>query len=52
MTHYGMQRIAAHPEPSQRYGGNDTFNPNNRPIKAEYITAMLKGRPGEFALKV
>lgn len=34
------------------FGGNETINPQNVPITAPYITAMLKGRQGgTYALK-
>lgn len=34
------------------YGGNDTvLNLDNTPINATYVTAMLKGRAGNFVLK-
>ena len=34
------------------YGGNDTsLNPDNTPIQADYVTAMLKGKTGNFVLK-
>ena len=34
------------------YGGNDSaLNPDNVPIQAEFVTAMLKGQPGNFVLK-
>ena len=34
------------------FGGNETVNPQNTPIEAEYVTAMLKGRQGgTYALK-
>ena len=34
------------------YGGNDTsLHTANTPIQAEYVTAMLKGRAGNFVLK-
>ena len=33
------------------WAGNETINPQNQPVDADVITAMLKGRPGGFALK-
>jgi len=34
------------------FGGNETVNPRNTPIQAQYVVAMLKGRQGgTYALK-
>jgi hypothetical protein len=33
------------------YGGNDTFNPRNRPLNHNFTTAMLRGRVRDFSLK-
>eukprot|EP00038_Savillea_parva_P009916 m.186645 g.186645 ORF g.186645 m.186645 type:complete len:500 (-) comp16849_c0_seq1:115-1614(-) len=33
------------------FPGNDTWNPCNTPIDADVVTAMLKGRPANFAIK-
>jgi len=33
------------------YAGNDTFNPSNSPIQADFVTLMLKGRGCEMSLK-
>lgn len=33
------------------WAGNESVNPQNQPVDADVVTAMLKGRPGGFALK-
>ena len=33
------------------WAGNKTNSPKNRPISADFVTAMVKGKPGGFAVK-
>ena len=33
------------------FGGNDTFNPRNSPIQADFVTLMLRGHKCEMSLK-
>eukprot|EP01121_Diplochlamys_sp_Union-15-3_P010750 TRINITY_DN304_c0_g1_i1.p1 TRINITY_DN304_c0_g1~~TRINITY_DN304_c0_g1_i1.p1 ORF type:complete len:335 (+),score=73.11 TRINITY_DN304_c0_g1_i1:66-1070(+) len=33
------------------WAGNEKYNPNNKPVIANYVTAMVKGRSGGFTLK-
>ena len=33
------------------WAGNESSNPRNVPIKADFVTALVKGRPGAFAVK-
>jgi len=33
------------------WAGNERVNPDSQPIHADFVTAMVKGKPGGFALK-